>query len=108
MVIANAAVAVNRSFLDTTPGDFDRQLKVNLSGSFYVAHAAAHIMAKQKPRRNGVRGKIVFASTFVSGRPLPNCCGYIASKVTDKAIFLTRRAVFHSFFFRAEETWKNL
>ena len=80
VAIANAGIAVNKAFLDTTPDEFDRQLKVNLSGSFYVARAAAAIMQHQEPRANHVRGKLLFTTSFGAARPLPNCCGYFASK----------------------------
>jgi glucose 1-dehydrogenase len=80
VMIGNAAIAVNKSFLELTPQEFDRDLKVNLSGCFYLGRAAARIMTKQKPDPNGIKGRILYTSSFIASRPLPDCCSYIASK----------------------------
>ena len=80
VTIGNGAVAVNKPFLETSPEDFDLPLRVNLSRCFYLALSSGRIMKDQEPLKNGVRGKILFTSTFGAVRPLKNCCGYFASK----------------------------
>ncbi len=45
VVINNAGISIRHKFLDITPEEWNRVLAVNLSGVFYVAHAAAkHMM----------------------------------------------------------------
>ena len=58
ILVNNAGIAVERSILDYTEADWDRQMGVNVKGVFFCSQAAARLMI---PRR---RGKIVnFAST---------------------------------------------
>ena len=58
VLVNNAGIAVERSILDYTEADWDRQMGVNVKGVFFCSQAAARLMI---PRR---RGKIVnFAST---------------------------------------------
>jgi NAD(P)-dependent dehydrogenase (short-subunit alcohol dehydrogenase family) len=58
ILVNNAGIAVERSILEYTEADWDRQMGVNVKGVFFCSQAAARLMM---PRR---RGKIVnFAST---------------------------------------------
>jgi NAD(P)-dependent dehydrogenase (short-subunit alcohol dehydrogenase family) len=58
ILVNNAGIAVERSILDYTEADWDRQMGVNVKGVFFCSQAAARLMI---PRR---KGKIVnFAST---------------------------------------------
>ena len=58
VLVNNAGIAVERSILDYTEADWERQMGVNVKGVFFCSQAAARLMI---PRR---RGKIVnFAST---------------------------------------------
>ena len=58
ILVNNAGIAVERSILEYTEADWDRQMGVNVKGVFFCSQAAARLMI---PRR---RGKIVnFAST---------------------------------------------
>jgi NAD(P)-dependent dehydrogenase (short-subunit alcohol dehydrogenase family) len=58
ILVNNAGIAVERTILDYTEADWDRQMGVNVKGVFFCSQAAAGLMI---PRRHG---KIVnFAST---------------------------------------------
>jgi 2-dehydro-3-deoxy-D-gluconate 5-dehydrogenase len=58
ILVNNAGIAVERTILDYTEADWDRQMGVNVKGVFFCSQAAARLMI---PRR---QGKIVnFAST---------------------------------------------
>jgi len=48
VLVNNAGIEKRASFLEITPHDWQRQLDVNLSGTFYCTQAAAREMAKQK------------------------------------------------------------
>lgn len=79
-VIANAGVVLGAPFLSQTLDDWERTMAVNLTGSFHVAQCAARKMALQAPDPNGVRGKILFTSSWVQERPCPRSAAYAASK----------------------------
>src|SRR5476651_2389818 len=64
VAIANAAMVRACPFVDITPECWDDYLRVNLTGSFYVAQSAARIQVKQELDANGVRGKILFTSSW--------------------------------------------
>jgi len=58
ILVNNAGIAVERTILDYTEADWDRQMGVNVKGVFFCSQAAARLMIPQR------RGKIVnFAST---------------------------------------------
>ena len=47
VLVNNAGIERRAAFLDVTPEDWQRQLNVNLSGTFYCTQAAAREMAKR-------------------------------------------------------------
>ena len=47
LVVNNAGIEKRAAFLEITPEDWQRQLDVNLSGTFYCTQAAARQMAKR-------------------------------------------------------------
>jgi NAD(P)-dependent dehydrogenase (short-subunit alcohol dehydrogenase family) len=47
VLVNNAGVGLNKPFLTTTPGEWDEQLRVNLTGTFLCAQAAARAMVRQ-------------------------------------------------------------
>jgi NAD(P)-dependent dehydrogenase (short-subunit alcohol dehydrogenase family) len=49
-VVNNAGITMNRSFLDTTPGQFDTLFNVNVRAMYFVTQAAARLMI---PRGGG-------------------------------------------------------
>jgi 3-oxoacyl-[acyl-carrier protein] reductase len=48
VLVNNAGIEKRAAFLEITPADWQRQLDVNLSGTFYCTQAAARQMAKTK------------------------------------------------------------
>jgi len=85
VVIGNAATVENGPFLDIRPDQLQAHLDLNLTGNFHVGQAAARIMVKQKPLRRpgcqrGVRGKILFNSSWVQDTPWPEGCCYGVAK----------------------------
>ena len=48
VLVNNAGIEKRAPFLEITPGDWQRQLEVNLSGTFYCSQASAREMAKRK------------------------------------------------------------
>lgn len=85
VVIGNAAMVENGPFLDIRPDQWQAHLDLNLTGSFHLGQAAARIMVKQEslPRpgcERGIRGKIIFNSSWVQDLPWPEGCCYGVSK----------------------------
>jgi glucose 1-dehydrogenase len=58
IVVANAGLTLFGNFLDYEPESFEKVMRLNLSGSFFLAQAAARQMKKQ-----GEGGSIVFMSS---------------------------------------------
>jgi len=85
VVIGNAAMVENGPFLKIRPDQWQAHLDLNLTGSFHLGQAAALIMVRQKALkkpgcRRGVRGKILFNSSWVQDMPWPEGCCYGVSK----------------------------
>lgn len=80
IAIANAGMVANQPFLEVTYENWKATLDVNLTGAFHTAQVAARIMAKQKPAKNGLRGKILFTGSWVQDMPWPEGTAYIVSK----------------------------
>lgn len=85
VVIGNAAMVENGPFLEIRQDQWQAHLDLNLTGNFHIGQAAARIMVKQKPLRRpgcsrGVRGKILFNSSWVQDTPWPEGCCYGVSK----------------------------
>ena len=84
VLVNNAGIEKRAAFLEITPADWQRQLDVNLSGTFYCMQAAAREMAKRQ------YGRIVNISS-VAGLIGPiDLAAYGASKAG--IIGLTRAA----------------
>ena len=76
VAIGNAAMVENGPFLDIRPDQWQAHLDLNLTGNFHFGQAAARIMVKQEPIKRpgierGVRGKILFNSSWVADLPWP-------------------------------------
>ena len=85
VVIGNAAMVENGAFLDIRPDQWQAHLDLNLTGSFHLGQAAARIMVQQEPIRRpgverGVRGRILFNSSWCQEFPWPEGCCYGVSK----------------------------
>jgi 3-oxoacyl-[acyl-carrier protein] reductase len=74
VLINNAGVGLNKSFLTTTAEEWDRTLRVNLKGTFLCAQAAARVMA------DGGGGRIVNIASISGQRGGVGRAAYGASK----------------------------
>jgi NAD(P)-dependent dehydrogenase (short-subunit alcohol dehydrogenase family) len=79
VLIANAGMVANQPFLDVDTKSWEDTLRVNLSGAFHCAQAAARMMVAQTPR-GALRGKILFTSSWVQDMPWPEGAAYATSK----------------------------
>ena len=79
VLIANAGMVANQPFLDVDAKSWDDTLRVNLTGAFHCAQAAARLMVAQTPR-GVLRGKILFTSSWVQDMPWPEGAAYATSK----------------------------
>lgn len=82
ILVNNAGVGLNRPFLETSAEEWERTLRVNLTGTFYCAQAAAKLMAAHGG------GAIVNISSISGVRGAQNRSAYGASKAG--VILLTR------------------
>lgn len=85
VVVSNAAMVENGPFLDIRPDQWQAHIDLNLTGNFHVGQAAARIMVKQEALRRpgcerGVRGKILFNSSWCQDLPWPEGCCYGVAK----------------------------
>jgi len=79
--IINAAGVIKRQpSLEMPIEEFERIVKVNLTGSFAVAQAAGRVMKDQSPDAQGLRGCIVFIASLNSFISLNEVLAYAASK----------------------------
>ncbi|MEO7988072.1 MAG: SDR family oxidoreductase [Chryseolinea sp.] len=75
IAIANAGITLFGDFFEYKPEDFDQVMKVNLSGSFFLAQAASLQMRDQQ---NG--GRILFMSSVTGHQAHKNLAAYGISK----------------------------
>jgi len=75
LLVANAAVHSEMSFLDLTEGEFDRVIRVNLRGTFLCGQMAARYMVEA-----GIRGSIINLSSVNAVATHPERVHYAASK----------------------------
>jgi NAD(P)-dependent dehydrogenase (short-subunit alcohol dehydrogenase family) len=102
VVISNAAMVENGPFLDIRPDQWQAHLDLNLTGNFHVGQAAARIMAKQTPLsrpgcKRGIRGKIIFTSSWCQDLPWPEGCCYGVAKAGVKMLtkFMAQELAVH-------------
>ena len=75
LAVANAGLSLYGNFFDYAPEDFDRVIRLNLGGSFYLAQAAAIQMKKQ---REG--GSILFMSSVTGHQAHKDLAAYSMTK----------------------------
>ena len=75
VAICHAGMVRNCAILDYPASDWDRILDLNLKAAFLVAQAAAKAMVGA-----GVKGKIIFTSSWVQDVPWPGITPYNVSK----------------------------
>lgn len=80
IVIGNAAVGSGGRLLDLTTSQWEDALRVNLIGCAMLAQFAVRQMLTQTPDSAGVRGKVLFTSSWVGSFPSPGAIQYCVSK----------------------------
>ena len=75
MAVANAGLSLYGNFFKYPEEDFDKVMKLNLGGSFYLAQAVANQMIQQKSG-----GSIVFVSSVVGHQALKDLAAYAITK----------------------------
>ena len=79
--VVNAAGIIQRKpSLEVSIEEFERIVRINLTGSFVVAREAARVMKDQKPDSRGQRGSIVFIASLNSFISLSEVLAYASSK----------------------------
>ena len=75
IAIANAGITLFADFFDYTPDAFNKVMQLNLSGSFFLAQAAARKIKEQK-----TGGSILFMSSVVGHQAHKNIAAYAITK----------------------------
>lgn len=79
--VVNAAGVIKRQpSLEMPVAEFERIIRVNLTGSFIVAQAAGRAMKEQSPDAKGQRGAIIFIASLNSFISLTEVLAYACSK----------------------------
>ena len=79
-VVNAAGVIARKSSLEVTAEEFERIVRINLTGSFLVGREAAKVMKEQAPDAKGERGSITFIASLNSFISLSEVLAYAASK----------------------------
>jgi NAD(P)-dependent dehydrogenase (short-subunit alcohol dehydrogenase family) len=80
-IVVNAAgVIMRKPSLELETADFERIVRVNLTGSFIVCREAARVMKDQPPGDKGQRGNIVLIASLNSFISLSEVLAYACSK----------------------------
>jgi NAD(P)-dependent dehydrogenase (short-subunit alcohol dehydrogenase family) len=79
-VINAAGVIQRKPSLEVTVAEFERIVRINLTGSFIVARNAARVMKDQPAGAKGQRGSIVFIASLNSFISLSEVLAYASSK----------------------------
>lgn len=80
VAICCAGAVANEPFLKITPAKWNHTLNVNLTGSLFVAQAAARLLLKNKPDATNRRGSVIFTGSWVQSLPWPEGGSYCTSK----------------------------
>jgi glucose 1-dehydrogenase len=75
MAVANAGLSLYGDFFEYPEADFDRVMKVNLGGSFYLAQAVSNQIIKQKSG-----GSLIFVSSVTGHQALKDLAAYAVTK----------------------------
>ncbi len=79
-VVNSAGVIAKKPSLEVTTEEFERIVRINLTGSFIVARESAKVMKDQSPGHKGVRGSIIFIASINSFISLSEVLAYGSSK----------------------------
>lgn len=79
-VVNAAGVIAKKPSLEVTREEFERIIRINLTGSFLVAREAAKVMKDQAPDAKGERGNITLIASLNSFISLSEVLAYASSK----------------------------
>ncbi len=95
IAVNNAGVALHRLALDTSLADWERVLRINLTGSFLTAQAAARAMVGQGGGRiiqigsiSGQRGNMGGIAYGASKAAVMHVCKVLAVELSDKGVMV--------------------
>lgn len=80
IAIGNAGIGPGGGVLEATEQDWAEVLRVNLIGCAMLAKAALKHMLQQEPDAQGIRGRLLFTSSWVGTYPAPGADAYCVSK----------------------------
>ncbi len=80
--VANAGITIARPFLETDETSWDTVCDLNLKGSYFGAHAAAHQMIAQGASSDATNygGRIIFSSSVTGVQVIPQFSAYGVTK----------------------------
>lgn len=80
-VMVNAAGVIKRQpALDFPLEEWERIIRINLTGNFIICQAVGRVMKEQQPDKNGIRGAIVNIASLTSFVALEGVTAYGCSK----------------------------
>src|SRR4051795_10493808 len=79
-VVNAAGVIKKQPSLEMPVAEFERIVRINLTGSFIVAQQAGRVMKDQEPNAKGQRGSILFIASLNSFISLSEVLAYASSK----------------------------
>lgn len=95
IAVNNAGIGLHKLALETTPEDWDRVLRINLTGSFLTAQAAARVMVEQGGGRiiqigsiSGQRGNMGGAAYGASKAAVMHVCKVLAVELSSKGVMI--------------------
>ena len=95
IVVNNAGIGFHKLALDTTPEDWERVMRINLTGSFLTAQAAARRMVAQGGGRivqigsiSGQRGNMGGLAYGASKAAVMHMCKVLAVELSDKGVMV--------------------
>ena len=95
IAVNNAGVALHKLALDTTLEDWERLLRINLTGSFLTAQVAAREMVRQGDGRiiqlgsiSGQRGNMGGIAYGASKAAVMHVCKVLAVELSDKGVMI--------------------
>jgi NAD(P)-dependent dehydrogenase (short-subunit alcohol dehydrogenase family) len=80
IVIGNAAIGTSGGLIDLTAADWEKSFRINVIGCAMLGRAGLKQMLSQTPDRDGIRGKLLFTSSWVGAFPRPGAIDYCVGK----------------------------
>lgn len=95
ILVNNAGIALHKLALDTSLEDWERVLRINLTGSFLTAQAAARVMVERGGGRiiqlgsiSGQRGNMAGVAYGASKAAVMHICKVLAVELSDRGVMV--------------------